>query len=214
MRILLTHHLPLDASAAGGEVRRLARTLSAAGHEVRGLIADDRRRGDETFPVRRVLCAADDPRADLRLELPDFERRSGRRAFGDLTGDELDSYRDVLRKALDDEIGTFDPHIIHAQHVWILGHLALEAGVPYVLTAWEDELAMLAHDARYVRYAQEAAENAGQIFAFSPQMQRQVHGAFGELDERTRVVSQDGAEAMSGAYEQVLHARFGDGWRR
>ena len=52
---------------------------------------------------------------------------------------------------LDTEIADFDPQIIHCHHTWVLGHLALESGVPYVLMAQRDELDELARDERYQR---------------------------------------------------------------
>src|SRR4029079_10134825 len=114
--------------------------------------------------VRRVVCRSNSVGADLPFEFPCFtpHPRSGQ-LFSTLSDAQLAQYREVLRLALDDEVDEFDPHIVHAQHIWVLGHLALEAGVPYVLSTDGTELACLAADSRYARLSQEAAENASRL---------------------------------------------------
>jgi hypothetical protein len=132
-----------------------------------------------------------------------------------LTEHELASSRETLRKAFDAEVDAFDPHIVHAQHVWLLAHMALEAGVPYVLTAWGEELAAAETDPRYRQLAQEAAENAGRIFVGSPKLRDEVHRVFGELDHHVVVACPEAettaacADTLVAAYREVLVARFG-----
>jgi hypothetical protein len=66
---------------------------------------------------------------------------------------------------LDAEVDQFDPHIVHAQHVWVGAQLALETGVPYVASAWSVELAEYDREARYRRWVEQAAENAARVLA-------------------------------------------------
>jgi hypothetical protein len=214
LRILLTHHFPLDWPAQGQNVGLLAGQLRQRGHEVRCLVVDrGRPHADDDF-VRRVVCDPDSPTAELKFQLPTFDSDGSRGELGTtsflaLSDSELTAYRDVLREALDDEVADFNPHIIHGQHIWIQGHLALEAGVPYLLTAWGPELDAQARDSRYGRYAQEAAENAGLIIVPDELAHRAVTAAFGELDHRVRLVSDSGPERLEGLYDDVLRARFG-----
>lgn len=212
LRILLTHHLPLDWPASGQSVGALAAQLRQRGHQVRCLVVDRERPAADDHLVRRVVCNADLPDAPLRFPLPTFElggrNEPGTTSFLALSDDELSAYRDVLREALDDEVAQFNPHVVHGQHIWIQGHLALEAGVPYLLSAWGPELQLQQLDSRYQRYAQEAAENAGRIIAANESMHRAVTEAFGELDHRV-VVSAGGPEQFEQLYEAVLEARFG-----
>lgn len=215
MRILLTHHFPLDDSQGGKLTRDLANALAADGHQVRCVILDCKRGGNEHFLVRRIVCDPSSPNADLPFALPHFENGPGRQSFAQLTEGQLVEYRDLLRTVLDIEIHEFDPHVIHAQHVWIQAHLALEAGVPYVLNAWGPELAACRQDHRYLRLAQEAAENAGRILLPSPGLKQDLAATFGELDDHVVTLapsdppSNGGSQWYASLYQDVLASRFG-----
>jgi hypothetical protein len=218
LRILLTHHLPLDWSAAGQEVGRLADKLRRRGHAVRCLVVDPGGTNSEPQFVRRVVCNPDSPTAELNFPLPTFDwgdrghapdNGAATTSFSALTDAQLAAYRDKLREVLDDEVAHFNPHVIHGQHIWIQGHLALEAGVPYLLTARGPELDLQAVDARYRRYAQEAAENAGRIIAPDERIHRAVTAAFGDLEHRVVVVPDHRPEQLEALYREVLLARFG-----
>ncbi|HEY5311262.1 MAG TPA: glycosyltransferase [Pirellulales bacterium] len=218
LRILMTHHFPLDWPASGQNVGQLASQLRRRGHAVRCLVVDRRGHAGDDDSVRRIVCDPDSPVADLKFRLPTFapdgsHADAGTTSFLALTDDELTAYRDVLREALDDEVADFNPHIVHGQHIWIQGHLALEAGVPYLLTAWGPELEVQARDSRYRRYAQEAAENAGLIIAPDEPAHRAVAEAFGELDHRVVLVPDNGPERLEALYDDVLRTRFGGDFR-
>lgn len=167
LRVLLTSHLPLGEDSSGGEALRLARGLVRRGHQVRALVADDRAdRPDEPgFGVRRVVCRTGEGAADLPFALPRFAPAPGALAFGDLSDGQLAQYREVFRRRLDAEVSAMDPQVIHCQHAWLHAHLALETGVPYVVSAWGPELDAAAADPRFVRFVEQSAENAGRIFA-------------------------------------------------
>jgi len=211
MRILLIDHVPLHATAVGSQTLALAHGLCAAGHEVRVLTVDVAHQGQEDFPVRRVVCRRDEASADLPFDVPCFTPLAySRQTFQDLSDDELAAYREAIRDALDEEIAVFDPRMIHCQHIWVGGHLALETGVPYVLTAFADELAALRDDTRYCRLAQEAAENAGRILVESDALRGEVLEACGGLEDRVLVVGEPYAvEQLVAIYQQVADERFG-----
>ena len=166
MRILLAHHLPLEGSASGRATRDLAVGLRELGHTVECL-AVDRRRGpqpDDPAPVERVQCRPGDAQADLPLEMPWLARHAeGRIVFSELDDAQLEAYRDALRRRLDACIDRFDPHLIHCQHAWLLGHLALESGAPYVITYRGPELDLARDDPRLERLIEQAVENAGRL---------------------------------------------------
>ena len=164
MRILLANHVPFDDPEAGPQTRELADRWREAGDRPRCLIVDRHEGEHDRLDVRRVLCRRDDPRAELPFDVPCLTNQASTRlTFGDLTDRQLACYREALRRSLDAEIAHFNPHLIHVQHIWLLGHLALEAGVPYLLAAHGPELAAYRADARFRRFADEAAENAGRI---------------------------------------------------
>ncbi len=182
MRVLLTNHFPFHGSGTGTYTLDLAGALRSAQHEVRCLIVDRDSQTVVPFPVDHVTCRANDPTADLPFDFPCFTSHpASHNTFAQLSDRQLAQYRDVLRSRLDRLIADFDPHLIHCQHIWLLGHLALETGVPYVLTAQGTDLMGFEQDARYRGYAQQAAENAGRIMAASEYIRRQVIETF-ELD--------------------------------
>jgi hypothetical protein len=223
MRILFLHHFPLDHSQAGRLVRRWGVGLTHAGHDVRCLVADEQRRGVDLLPTERVVCRLGDPAADVPLPLPQFSalaRDARDIKFSALTDPQLALYRNQLRRRIDGQIDRFDPHVVHVQHVWVLGQLALETGVPYVLNAWPEELADYARDRRYQALADQAAENAGRILVADEAMSQRVGRTFESAAERTMVMPADlnaetpandnaGVDALVAIYQSVLDERFG-----
>jgi len=220
MRVLLTNHLPCHGSSSGAYLLELAQGLIRSGHEVHALLVDGQAVGDEPFPVRRVVSRAGDVAADLPFDFPCFtEHPLSKRTFYDLSDRELADYREQNRRLLDLEVEEFDPQIIHAQHIWIQGHLALETGVPYVLSATVADLAGYCRDARFQSLAQQAAENAGRILVPSDSIRHEVLEAFDVVAERVETVQNavdDPAhwiEQIIGIYQKVLAERFGDSSR-
>jgi hypothetical protein len=215
MRILLANHVPFDGPEAGPQTRELALRWLEAGEPARCLIVDRQEANHDGLAVRRVLCRRDDPRAELPFDIPCLiSHGGGGPTFDDLTDDQLARYREALRRSLDAEIAEFNPHVVHVQHIWLLAHLALEAGVPYVLTAHGPELAAYRAKARFRRYADEAAENAGRILVANEGLRQEVIATFGELEGR--IVQPPTAEPTSvsldflqSLYHSVVAERFG-----
>ncbi|MCE9603446.1 MAG: glycosyltransferase [Planctomycetia bacterium] len=193
MRILFTSHEPLDGAVSGRFVDSAARGLASAGHQVRILCVDDEP-GEEVEPnVRRVVCHATDRRAPFPHAMPTFggvasptavaEAGRSNVTFAALSDRQLSDYRDLLRAEFDREIDLYDPCIVHVQHVWLFGHLALEAGIPYVLSAHPQEFEVARTDSRYRRYMQETAENACRILSHGAAA-RAVNELVGDLEGR------------------------------
>ena len=224
MRILFFSHVPLEEPERGAGTLTVAVGLQAAGHSIRALVVDHKSRDESRVPLRRVMCRPGDPLAELEFEMPRFVAVHGSQRFLDLSDAEIGAYRQALRRALDAEIATFDPQIIHAEHAWLTAHLALESGVPYVLTAHEEELLQYRQDARYQRLASEAAENAGRVIASDEKIAEQLTSIFGDLDGRIEIAPwiagyREGADAktcaaaLTSIYGQVLDERLGRRWR-
>jgi hypothetical protein len=135
MRVLLLVDGDENDSVAGRAMRALAGCLVAAGCQV------------------RCLPGA----ADIsQTNVGDFTR---------LSDAAIAAYRASLRCSLDRTIDEFAPEVIHAAHVWLPAHLALESGVPYVLSTWGAELPVYRADARFRPFIEQAAENASRIVA-------------------------------------------------
>jgi hypothetical protein len=181
--------------------------LAAAGHHVRALIADVRR--DPRSAVRTLVCSPREPDADLPYELPLLTApRSSPRSFLALAGTRLAAYRDMFRAAFDTELETFDPEIVHVQHLWIDGHLALESGAPYVATAYGEELDAAGADEALLRFVRETAENAGRIFTDEFRLQHILRERF-EVPEERLSPADVPLERLISIYRAVSDARFG-----
>jgi hypothetical protein len=213
MRILITHHFPLGGSATGRLTRELAVALGGAGHEVHLLVvADVHAPADDGLVAERVTCGPGNPAADLDFDVPWFDSEAaGRQTFDLLSEEQLAAYREALRQKLDREVDRFDPHIIHVEHLWLLGQLALETGVPYVVSAWGPELASCAALPRLRGLAQQAAENAGRILVPDAALAKAVRGMFEVGAERLLVLPADSRspEPYAQLYRTVLEERFG-----
>jgi hypothetical protein len=235
MRILITSHEPFDAGISGRAAHSCAYGLAEAGHDVRVLLVEGDPATEHEPNVRRVLCHAADPRAPLRFGPPTLNGADGSAAagagvarsapancgalpFSALSDRQLADYRDVLREEFDRQIDLHDPTIVHCQHVWLFGHLALEAGVPYVLSAYGAEFAAARGDGRYRRFMLEAAENAGRILVHDSAAGEGVTALVGDLEGRVVPFPLPAAEAMHSArwweslpqlYRSVVVERFG-----
>ncbi len=220
MRVLIANDGPIGEGPGGERVLGLAIALAEAGHAVRAIDFGASDAWSKRISLRRVSCRRDDPQAELPFDPPSFGTAAGSgQGFATLSDDQMHDLRDTLRQALDQEIADFDPRIVHCQHVWMLGHLALESGVPYVLTAQHDDFTELARDERYRRLAAEAAENAGRVLVATAELAAEVQAQFGDLEGRVKLVPALAGSARHASpallaelldiYNRVLDARWG-----
>jgi hypothetical protein len=187
--------------------------LQADEHEVRVICIGGPEHA-EGVPLRSVACQHGGSKFALPFDVPWFGiEPDGELTFEQLSSEQFALYRDVLRHELDVEVDAFDPQIIHCQHVWLWGQLALETGVPYVLSAWGPEFVSRARDDRYRPIADQAAENAGRIFVPDEHVRREVLEAFDDVALRTVLmpdkVDSSLVAALIHEYQGVLDERFG-----
>ena len=183
------------------------------------LLAADEPPAPTPFPLNFVRFQRGDSAADAAFPLPWFSAPRGGMAFSDLSDAEIGAYREAMRRRLDVEVAEFNPQVIHAQHVWLSGQLALESGVPYVLTAWQAELDAAASDRRYQPLADQAAENASRILAVDRVVLQRLRDRYEGVSDRIECVppmvvesgiGSDGAGFdLVGLYELILRERFG-----
>lgn len=222
MRILLVDECASSIDGDEPHTVALARTLLSGGHEVRVLYVDSSPGACQDVPGRRVTCRRDDEQADLPFDAPRLvapgihtgpppnpPSQAAESLYSQLSNAQVAAYREAIRTALDDEVASFNPQVIHCQHAWVGSHLALETGVPYVLNAHAEELAVQAADVRYRRLVQESIENAGRILVRTPQLQREVLAMCGEIENRVLLVDEPiELRQIIAIYQQVIDERM------
>ncbi|MBX3415251.1 MAG: glycosyltransferase family 4 protein [Pirellulales bacterium] len=189
MRILLVNDSPLVGSGSGTTTEELGRALLRAGHDVRGLLLADRRDIAAPFPVRAVVCSTSAPAAELPFDFPVWTWHPASRAtYAMLAEAEFHRLREVLRIELDREVSDFDPEVIHCQHLGLWAHLALESGVPYVVSAHAASLQVACEDARLQLLAEQAAENAAALIASSEDLSAEIRRRLPGVETRLELV--------------------------
>ena len=211
MRILLASHLPFGLCRPGVQVDALAGHLIARGHQVQALAVLNESEACPSTPpelkVHQVFCRAGGATADVPFDLPGFEEHKQRTTFNALSDSQIAHYRDALRNRLDYSIEAFNPDVIHCLQLWIFGHLALESGAPYLMTARGPELGMLRADARYHRLIEQALENAGAVLPVDSCVREQLLALFPEAAEVTSL--EPNVDEFPSLYESVLARRSG-----
>ena len=154
MKILMINHFPLAGSGSGTYTRNLAVHLKGLGHEVRIILPENTAdpEGPEGIRLHPVYFTPGDVRSDkagsgasmddpLPFNFPCFTSHPRSiMTFADLDAKQLQMYTDAFSKAIEEEMESFKPDIVHGQHVWILPSLAVGYGVPLVLTAHGTDL--------------------------------------------------------------------------
>lgn len=175
LRVLLTSHDPLGQGLGGEEVLRLARGLVRWGHQVRVLLADSTPQKTDwesrsPVSVRRVICRPNDPNANMPLPLPRFDPRPEEIHFCRLSQVQWQLYETQFRHALQEEIQTFDPQVIHCQYAWIHAWLALETGLPYLVNIWGPELEAASRPGRFQNLLEQTTLGAERLLVPEPSL--------------------------------------------
>ena len=169
--------------------------------------------GNDPFSVGRLVCRAGDVAADLDFAPPCFASEGvSSQTFESLSADQISRYRQAWRQRLDREVDAFNPHVIHATHLWWDAQLALETGVPYVVSAWSAELTACADQPRAREHAQQAAENASRIFVPHRALAHAVQTEFSIAPEHIAVLPpgvDSGGSRGAHAKRKELLDRFG-----
>jgi hypothetical protein len=95
---------------------------------------------------------------------------------------DLERFRTKTRRRLDDEMLGFDPQVVHVHGIGLLGHLTLETGAPYLISAFAEEFSTLPGSPALAGLIQQAVENAGRVVVDCPEARDRVAAVFGRLE--------------------------------
>ena len=183
MKILMINHFPLAGSGSGTYTRNLAVHLSQLGHEVCIILPENTDayvevEGIRLHPVfftpgedvekRENETMGDSMDNALPFNFPCFTTHPRSiNNFANLSEKQLNMYTGAFSRAIDQEIESFKPDIIHGQHVWILPALAAGKGIPLVLTAHGTDLMGFDKWPQFRDYANKAMDDCFAVISIS-----------------------------------------------
>jgi len=174
MRILMINHFPLMGSGSGTYTRNLAVHLKELGHEVCIILPENTKDPSAPDGVRLhpVYFTADGSSERIEGALPfNFPCFTSHprsvTTFADLNEEQLKMYIEAFHQAIEDEIETTRPDVIHGQHVWILPSLAAGYGIPLVLTAHGTDLMGYDKWPQFRPYAEKAMDACASVISIS-----------------------------------------------
>lgn len=182
----------------------LAKELSGLGHDVKVVYPELTDRSYEGFESRILkFCDGTQGRSDLPFNFPCFTShpRSNNTYYA-LSDKQMQDYIDLFVKVAKEEVASFKPDIIHAQHLWITPYAAALTGVPYIVTAHGTDLKGFVKDSRYHPFALEGAKKAKKIITISKQVHAEVQELYG--------VPESQCELIMNGYDEHLFMRKAD----
>ena len=142
------------------------------------------------FPVEadgKVL-----PTFPLMITDPNPRNFPGASTFRDLSEELLAFYFRQARRELEQVIDWLRPDIVECQHIWTMGHLLGEMGLPYVAVAHHSDQMGYRYDERMRPYANQAARSARWIFAISQFVQQEVLELYPGVDPDKVITLENG----------------------
>jgi len=186
MKILMINHFPLEGSGSGTYTKNLATQLAKLGHEVCVILPENtvdipQYEGVRLHPV--FFTNPDNPTATdagaLPFNFPCFTTHPvSVMAFDDLSAEQMKGYLAAFQQAINEEVRTFAPDVIHGQHVWALPSLAVGCGVPLVLTAHGTDLMGYDKWPEMRHFAETAMDAACKVICISADNEQLVRERF------------------------------------
>lgn len=179
MKVLLVNHFPLEGSGSGIYTKNIAQNLLKQGHEVRVIVVDSEFNEDQELFVRtihyyRFPCFTTHPKSTNK--------------FCNLSREEMNDYLNKFLTTVREETESFDPDLIHCQHIWIAPYAALKTNKPYIITTHGTDIKGFKEDKRYRSIAIKAAAGAKKIITISRQVHQDVLKYYGVNEDKLRLI--------------------------
>lgn len=190
MKVLVINHFPLEGSGSGIYTRNLARELSERGHEVVVIYPEHEQKEYEGFTSEVIKFKSDTNEGyDVRFNFPCFTTHPiSNNTYYALDEQQIQEYINAYMARTEKVIETFQPDLIHAQHLWIAPYVASKFGIPYLVTAHGTDLKGFLKDERYHKYALEGAKKAEKIITISKEVDKDVKKLYGIADHKTELI--------------------------
>lgn len=192
MKILLMNHFPLTGSGSGVYTKNIADSLIKKGHEVciifpENIVVPLLKDKIKMHPV--YFNAGNNIKGEISFNFPCFTTHPrSTQTYYDLTEEELKTYINAFKSALEEEIKEFKPDVIHAGHIWILPSIAADYNIPLVITAHGTDLIGYKESEKFRPYAENAAKHAESIITISEENSGLVKKYFPFAKEKTKLI--------------------------
>lgn len=193
MKILVANHFPLEGSGSGIYTQNVARELIGQGHEALVITPSHEQQDGYPFPVRSILFSPQVGEADekgrLPFNFPCFTTHPlSTTKYADLDEAQREEYVAAFDSAIFEEANTWQPDIIHAQHLWTTAYVASKLDLPYVVTAHGTDLMGFRWYEEWKAMALAGAAKAKAIIAVSGDVARDTIELYGVPDQRVQVI--------------------------
>ena len=186
------NHFPLTGSGSGVYTKNIADSLIKKGHEVCIIFPENievplTQDKIKMHPV--YFKSGNNIQGEIPFNFPCFTTHPrSTQTYYDLTEEELKTYINAFKNALDEEIETFNPDVIHAGHIWILPSIAADYNIPLIITAHGTDLIGYEESERFRPYAENAAKHAESIITISEENSELVKKYFPFAKEKIKLI--------------------------
>ncbi len=191
MKILLLNHFPLTGSGSGVYTQNIANSLIKKGHKV-SIIFPENQKIKENPKIKMhpvYFYNKEKLENQLPFNFPCFTTHPrSNKTFYELTQEELEKYINAFKKAIEEEIKTFKPDIIHAGHIWILPSIAKDYNIPLIITAHGTDLIGYQKSQRFRKYADKVIKKATKIITVSKENKKLVNTIFKDAKNKTILI--------------------------
>lgn len=192
MKVLLINHFPLAGSGSGVYTMNIAKSLKSKGHDVCVIMPEvttsfEQEQGIKYHPV--YFNGGEVIEGQLPFNFPCFTTHPHSvNNFFDLTDEEIKQYIEKFREAIREEVETFEPDLIHGQHIWILSDLATEYNIPLVITAHGTDIIGHQRSERFHSFTNHAAKVCKKIITISEDNKNLVEQLFPGTEHKTQLI--------------------------
>lgn len=191
MKILLINHFPLEGSGSGIYTKNIATSLTKKGHQVCIIMPENRKIKEiEKIKLHPVYFKDKEEIINqLLFNFPCFTTHPySNKTFYDLTDNELEQYKQKFIEAIKDEVDTFNPDIIHSNHIWILSSIAANFDKPLIVTMHGTDLIGYNKTKKYDKEILNVLSNAKKIITVSKDNYRLLNTVFPNVSNKTVLI--------------------------